>query len=166
MDFKAIVNAVCDKLEAITQSTRTRKTGEKAKVKSDIFKYANEAGDLFYKHEQVTAEHRFDCDSLRDAPDALDLIVGGLVSDMIIDDQKNGRALSVDALSKKYNNTDGVTVDALDALKKSVKEVNPEAVRKQTARLSKDEQIKLANEQMVKLGLEVGPDGTLVPIKK
>lgn len=157
------INAICDVLESVTQSVRTRKTGEKSKTKSDVFKYANDAGNLFYKHEQITAEHRFDCDGLREAPNAIDLIASGLVSDMVIDDQKNGRALSVDAFAKKYNDSNGVTVNALDALTTSVKEIKPETVRKLTNKLPREQQIALANEQMKALGLEIGPDGTLIP---
>lgn len=147
MDTKQIVEAICDTLEDITQSVRTRKTGEKTKTESNEYKYANDAGDLFYKYEQVTAEHRFDCETLRAAPNGLELIAAGLVSDMIIDDQKNGRALSTTAFDAKYKNPDGVTVNALDALQKAISEVKPEAVAKQATRLSKDQ----SKELMAKL---------------
>ena len=162
MENLQVVNAICDALENITQSVRTRKTGEKSKTKSDVFKYANESGELFYKHEQITAEHRFDCDTLREAPNAIDLIASGLVSDMVIDSQKNGRALSVDAFTKQYNNAEGVTVNAFDALTTNVKEVKPETVRKLQNKLSREQQIVLINEQQQALGLEM-VDGKLVP---
>lgn len=139
MEQKQIVEAICDVLENITQSVRTRKSGEKSKTESDEYKYVNDAGNLFYKYEQVTAEHRFDCETLRKAPNALELIADGLVSDMIIDEQKVGRSLSIDAFNKKYKDPDGVTVNALDALQKAVSEVKPEAVQKQASRLSKDQ---------------------------
>lgn len=153
MDTKQLIEVICDMLEGVTQSVRTRKTGEKSKTKTDVYKYANEAGDLFYKYEQITATHRLDCDSLREAPNALELIVGGVVSTAVIDDQKIGRALSVDAFAKKYNKADGVIIDLKSALSKKVKEVNPEAVRKQTARLSTDDQKALALELMKKHGI-------------
>ena len=163
METKQLIDAICDALENVTQSVRTRKTGEKSTTKSEVFKYENEAGELFYKYEQVTAEHRFDCEGLRSAPNAIDLIVGGLVSDIIIDDQKNGRMLSTtfkapqtqSAFDDRYKNPDGVMVNVLSALSKNTKEVNPETVRKQTARLSVEQQKELAIELMKKHGITV-----------
>ena len=163
MEVKQLIEAICDALENVTQSVRTRKTKENTEKQSEVFKYPNDAKDRWYKYEQITATHRLDCDSLRDAPNALELIVGGVVSTAVIDDQKIGRALSVDAFAKKYNATDGVIIDLKSALSKKVKEVQPETVRKLTNKSPREQQIALANEQMTALGLEVGPDGTLVP---
>ena len=163
MEILQLVNAICDALENVTQSVRTRKTKENAPKQSDVFKYPNDVKDRWYKLEQITATHRLDCDSLREAPNALELIVGGVVSTAVIDDQKIGRSLSVEAFAKKYNAVDGVEIDLKSALSKKVKEVDPEKISKLTKQLPRDKQIELANKQMLELGLEIGPDGTLVP---
>lgn len=154
MDNKQLIEAICDELENVTQSARTRKTSEKSKTKSDVYKHANEAGDLFYKYEQITATHRLDCDSLREAPNALELIVGGVVSTAVIDDQKIGRVLSVSAFAEKYNAVDGVIIDLKSALSKKVKEVSPDTVKKQFNRLSKEQQITLLREQAKIAGID------------
>ena len=150
-----VLNALCDALENVTQSVRTRKTKENAPKASDVFKYPNEAKDRWYKYEQITADHRLACDGLRKAPNALELIVGGVVSTAVIDDQKIGRALSVEAFAKKYNAVDGVIIDLKSALSKKVKEVQPETVKKQFNRLTNEQQRKLVAEQAKALGLSM-----------
>ena len=155
MEQKQLIDAICDALENVTQSVRTRKAKDNQPSKSDEYTFPNDTGDRWYKFEQITAEHRLDCDSLRDAPDALSLIVGGIVSTAVIDDQKDGRALVVEAFGKKYNNNDGVTIDLKSELSKKVKEVSVETVKKQTARLSVEQQKELAIELMKKHGITV-----------
>ena len=120
MDTKQVVNAICDKLESITMSPRTRKSNEHSDSETDVYKHPNEAKTRWYKYPQHTAEHRFDCESIREADNALDLLVGGIIATVIIDEQKVGRALSAEAFEKKYADSDGVEIDVKSALSKKV----------------------------------------------
>ena len=154
MEAKQLIEAICDALENVTQSVRTRKTKENNEKQSDVFKYPNDAKDRWYKYRQITATHRLDCESLRNAPNALELIVGGVVSTAVIDDQKIGRSLSVEAFGRKYSDPDGVVIDLKSALSKKVKEVSPETVKKQFNRLTKEQQITLLREQAKIAGID------------
>ena len=168
MENLQVIEALCDALENLTMTNvRTRKSANKSKgevgdKETSVLTYPNADESLWYKYEQVTTEHRFSCDSLRKAPNALELIIGGEARHLIIESQKSGRMLSADkpkdgsqsAFDKIYKNVDGITIDVLAALKKNVKEVSPETVKKQFNRLSKEQQVTLLREQAKIAGID------------
>jgi hypothetical protein len=136
------------------EKRRTRKSKASSSVKSAEFPHASVDGKKFYKYPQLTSEFHFDCDGLRkmNPADALKLLIDGLVNQLVIADQREGRALSLDAFEKKYN--DDVIIDVKSALEKKSKAVGSvDKVVKEASKLTSAEQLEAINVQLAKLGL-------------
>jgi hypothetical protein len=93
-----------DLLESKTDVRRTRKSGNSNPTQTDKFKYPNDDKSIWYEHEQFKAEHRFDCEGFGElsVAESLDLLVGALIDQLVIIDQRSSRALSAESFAKKY----------------------------------------------------------------
>lgn len=154
METKELLESLLDSIENRVEKRRTRKSNTSSSVKSAEFQYPSVDGKKFYKYPQLVSEFRFDCEGLRkmNPTDALELLINGLANQLIIADQREGRALSLDAFEKKYNSD--VIIDVADALSKKSKAVGSvDKVVKEASKLTTVEQLEAINVQLKKLGL-------------
>jgi hypothetical protein len=145
-----------DLLESKTDVRRTRKSGNSNPTQTDKFKYPNDDKSIWYEHEQFKAEHRFDCEGFGElsVAESLDLLVGALIDQLVIIDQRSSRALSAESFAKKYKDGE-VEIDVRDACsKKSKQAVSVEKLTKQAEKLTVNQKRELAKNLFAELGVD------------
>ncbi len=151
------LNTILDLIENSTEVRRTRKNSNSSAEKSEKFKYPNHDKSLYYEHEQFSAEHHFDCASMREMEDkslALTLLITAITDQLVISDQSKGRALTADGFTKKYGDGE-VIIDVKDACSKQTKGgVSIEKLTKQAAKLPSTQKQALADALLKELGYD------------
>jgi hypothetical protein len=147
MDTKQALETLVELLGNRTETRRTRKNGQWNETETAEHKYPNDDKSKWYKHQQFTTTHSFNCDDV-----TIDLLVQAIIDQIIIDDQRVGRSLSDEAFTKKYSKP--VEINVKSALsKKTGATASPDKVLKQAQKLTREQQIELIKQQSASLGL-------------